>query len=247
MTHSDALEKLKDAVLLRHFPHEPFPHGKFSANAANEHQRCENKPAQGNALGKIGRTGQPCRGDTNRGARFCPAPSGLPRCSVLFPGRRPGLACRRAFGPHPCRSASRRASVGLRGALRRGWDFPVSEGRFGGAGRGRGSRSDSRRRATTRWTPSRCPRRTRRRCGPLRCNTATRAPPSARSASRWSWRCAGCDTLSESRLSGSTRRLQVRAPGASAPSFSHSAVVRSSSSCVVRRSRLSCMAGPPGS
>lgn len=77
-----------------------------------EHQRCGHKPAQGIALGKrVEKCSQPQRGGTkptpHDDARFPMRPrcrvippfQGLRFCGASNPGRCPGLACERAFGP----------------------------------------------------------------------------------------------------------------------------------------------------
>ena len=64
------------------------------AMRGREHQRCEDKPAQGNALGpgKI-------RTSPERAASVVTPLQGLAGFHAGDPGRCPGLACRRAFGP----------------------------------------------------------------------------------------------------------------------------------------------------
>ena len=66
-----------------------------------EHQRCANKPAQGNALGKLSNYEQALKGRNI----VCAAPSGLGRCLPSYPGRCPGLVCLRAVGPPLLRCA----------------------------------------------------------------------------------------------------------------------------------------------
>ena len=85
-----------DGTECRPYPAAPTSHRaccSICANGEREHQRCEDMPAQGNALGTRGENDKPCRGGT-----CCFAPSAR-SVSTYYPGRCPGLACRRAFGP----------------------------------------------------------------------------------------------------------------------------------------------------
>jgi hypothetical protein len=83
---------------------------EISPNAAIEHQRCKNKPAQGNALGTGFHNGQALNGRDNIERRNCAAPTGLAVIS-LFPKALPGLVCCRAFGPQSRRSGLTRQQI----------------------------------------------------------------------------------------------------------------------------------------